>query len=126
MANVVDAPINAKIETFGDIKTLYNRDAISNSIRLWLVSKKFEIPRQPNLGGYVYPLLEAPMTDDNAQALRDFIRSGLTQGFTPRIRVNFVDVKVDYTRKLWDIYINVTSFITNEVIDIKQKIKKIG
>lgn len=85
----------------GNLKILWNKDAIQNAFRMWLVSSKGEMIRRPSYGGVLRQWLIRPMSDENAQNIRTAILSGLNQNFYPFITPTTLTVEPRYEEHYW-------------------------
>lgn len=104
-SQIYDSDLIGSINVNGKVKELWNKDALDNAIKLWIISSNGELYRNPRKGGYVVPYLSKPMSDDNRDMITFQIKRGLEEDFVPYFIVSTVDVKPNYENKRWDIYI---------------------
>lgn len=104
-SQIYDSDLIGSINVNGKVKELWNKDALDNAIKLWIISSNGELYRNPKKGGYVVPYLSKPMSDDTRDMITFQIKRGLEEDFVPYFIVSTVDVKPNYENKRWDIYI---------------------
>lgn len=104
-SQIYDSDLIGSTDVNGKVKELWNKDALDNAIKLWIISSNGELYRNPRKGGYVVPYLSKPMSDDNRDMITFQIKRGLEEDFVPYFIVSTVDVKPNYENKRWDIYI---------------------
>ncbi len=77
-------------EFSGDISTVEDERAVSQSIKTLILTNLYERPFQPSLGSIVNKLLFSPNDDLTRSILADTIRNTVAQ-FEPRAELKFVD-----------------------------------
>ena len=100
-----DFSVFGTIDANGNLKALSTQEAIENAFRMWVVSKKGEVIRFPNRGGFLYPWLMKPMTEVNVNRFKISILNGLEQDFFPYIKVNTLEISPDYNSRVWNIHL---------------------
>jgi hypothetical protein len=113
------------IDQRGNIKEVYSKDAITNAFKLWITSKKGDILRQPSKGGYLYPWLTKPMSQENADKIKTVILLGLENDFQPYLIVNSLEVIPDYNKKAWKIVLEAYSPQYKSQVEISERIKSL-
>lgn len=88
----------------GIIRTVTANKALAESIKLWLITPKGDLIRNPNRGCNVYEWLNMPLTDLYAAQIRSQLYEGLISDFTPPISVISLEVEPDLTNRAWRIY----------------------
>lgn len=118
-----DFPIAREVTSQGEMKTYTNSDALSNAIKIWLVSAKGEKIRATS-GGYLLPYIGKPLDDDYARRIASRIVQGLREDFSPPIVVMDIKVIPDTYNRRWligikgynadlDIGVNTTIVVDN-------------
>lgn len=97
-----DFPFYKKIYKNGALIELTNSDALSQAVKIWLVSKRNERIRSLS-GGVLYPHLGKVMDDERASLIKNNIVQGLKEDFTPPLTVVEVTVIPDYEKERWEI-----------------------
>lgn len=98
-----DFSVFGNVDANGTLLPLNTQDAIENAFRMWAVSSKGEIIRNPRRGGFLLPWITKPLSEENADEIRSAILDGLDQDFTPFIEITRVDVVPNYIERQWDI-----------------------
>jgi hypothetical protein len=95
-----DSPIYKRIDANGQVKILYNNEALSNAFTMWLLSSKGDNLKSI-AGGYLVQHIGKPMSLDRANAIKTSILIGLDTDFRPEITVVSLDVTPDYKNNRW-------------------------
>ncbi len=105
-SNVVfkDYPIDKKITNNGELKIYEDSDALTQALKIWLVSDKGEKIRS-RTGGVLAPFLNREIDDDTAKEMKTHIMNTLKKEFTPPIEIVYLDVKGDKNKNQWIIAI---------------------
>jgi hypothetical protein len=103
MAQVYDIDLLGTITPQGQIKELFDKEAIENSIVVWLTSYNTDVIRSPGKGGYLVYFLSKQMSDSVADDIRDSIIDGLNQDFNIYVQLKSLTVAPDYEQKIWQI-----------------------
>ena|SRR6056300_522740 len=98
-----------------DVALKLNENAIKNSIRNLILTRKGERPFQPNLGCDVHSLLFENVTPDTLENIRNLIYETIT-AYEPRCDLHSVDVTASYDES----QVNVS--IVFSVINIEEPI----
>lgn len=124
-SQIYDSDLYCTINPNGKIKELWNKDALDNAIKLWLISNNGELYRNPKKGGYIIPYISKPMSEDNKDMIIFQIRRGLEEDFIPYFIVSNVEVTPNYEKKRWDIYIEGYSPNYKEFTQLNVSIKNL-
>ena len=123
---IFDYDISGRVGTSGDIVQVWEEDALKNSLKMWIVSRRGDIIREPERGGFIIDWLTKPLNEENAENVEMSIRDGIDQSFAPALKIQNLSVTADPERRQWRIYMEVTSpdLKLQVVLDerIKQKI----
>lgn len=109
MANIADTDILGTIDSNGVLAAYTNKEALQNSIKLWITSFSNDALRNPNRGGYVTQQLYKPMTESSQQSITDALIDGFNTDYTPYVKVLNLDVVPNYQEKTWEISVAVYS-----------------
>lgn len=93
----------------GGLRHLWDEDALSQSIKLWVASYEGECVRAPGKGGYIMPYLMKPMKQSDVDVIKMSIKDGFYQDFTPYLELNLLKVEPNYEQRYWRIYMEVYS-----------------
>jgi len=97
-----DYPFYKKLNLNGSICELTNSDALSQAVKIWLVSKRNERIRSRS-GGIIYPYLGKIMDEDKAYDIKTAIIDGLKKDFNPPLTPVEVTVIPNYDKERWEI-----------------------
>lgn len=101
---IFDYASSGTLTANGVIYTVTGNKALAESIKLWLITPKGDLIRNPNRGCNVYEWLNTPLTDDYASQIRAQLYEGLMTDFTPPVSVISLVVEPDLTNRAWRIY----------------------
>lgn len=104
---IYDVDLLGEIDSTGKITQYYGKEAVANSIKLWLTSFRNDILRTPGKGGYLTNFLFKPMTDTKKSEMVASIRDGFAQEYSPTAIIKSLDVTPDYTNNKWIIDLTV-------------------
>lgn len=113
------------LDTEGNIKTLTGKEAVINSLKVWLLSKTNDYIRKPGKGGYLYNWLCKPMSENVQRRIISSLRIGLDQDFYPRLIVKSLQVIPNYEKRYWTIIITGYVPSAKETIDFEQNFSSI-
>ena len=101
-----DVDILGEVDGQGQIKELHGKEAVENSIIMWLTSFSTDTLRNPTSGGYLVNHLYKPMSESNQESIYDAIIDGFNQDYELAVQLITLSVVPDYENKLWliDIY----------------------
>jgi len=119
----VDTDMLGVVDSNGLITRYFDKDAISNSITMWLTSFNYDILHNANRGGYVTGLLYRPMTAEAKADLRNAIVDGFNQDYTPEAILKKIDITPDYSHKTWTINLTVYVSIVKDQVDVETTLK---
>lgn len=122
---IFDTDILGTIDSNGNLKTLYDKEAMKNSLIGWLTSFKNDIIRSPGRAGYLTSHLFKPMTETNRKNIFNAITDGLYQDYFPRVVLNSLEVVPDYEHRYWNIYLNVYVNIIKDTVEVNTTIKNL-
>jgi len=100
----------------GNINTFQEKEAFTNSLNMWLLSKENDYIRKPGKGGFLYSWLMKPLSDVNAQLMLRSLKIGIEREFVPTIFVQNLEVLPNYQKRTW------TVILTGWVPEIKSTI----
>lgn len=122
---VYDIDALGTITSQGQIKEVFDKEAIENSIIMWLTSYNTDCIRNPGRGGYLVHFLQKPMSETNKDDIRDSIVDGLYQDYELLVDLKSIDVIPNYNEKYWEI--NIEAFITeiNDFVSVSALIKNL-
>jgi hypothetical protein len=112
-------------ETSGALAESWNRDAFINSLKIWLASFSGESMHAPSRGGYLTQFLMKPMSEANLEHMKDTIRVGLTNDFTPKVKVSYVQVIPHYKERFWEVNVSVYSPDLKQQIDMSEQLRSL-
>jgi hypothetical protein len=120
---IFDHDLLGTINADGSIKQIWEEEALKQSIKLWIASKKGEALRAPERGGYINRWLMQPMKDSNIDIIKMAIRDGIAQDFTPLLEILELDVKPLYDKRAWYIYLKVRCKNLKLEVEVSERIK---
>ena len=120
---VYDVDILGQIEPNGAIKELWEEDALSNAIKIWITSHKGDFIREPNRGGYVIQWFTRPMNTVNRQDIEMAIRNGFDQDFRPYMNIISLHIIPNNEKRYWELYMEVFSNDLNLRATIEERIR---
>lgn len=103
--SIYDIDILGTIDNQGNIKELYNKEAVENSILVWLTSYNTDVIRNPGSGGYLTSYLSKPMSPENQQYIYQSLIDGFNQDYNLQVKILAIKINPDYVNKTWAIYI---------------------
>jgi hypothetical protein len=119
----VDTDMTGELDSNGLIMRYFDKDAVRNSITMWLTSFPYDILRQPNRGGYITKLLYKPMTENTKDSLKHALVDGFKQDYTPMAELVSLSVTPDYENKTWQINLSVYVNIVKDQVDVEATLK---
>jgi len=119
----VDTDILGTVDNAGLITQYVDKEAVQNSITMWLTSFHSDILRNPNRGGYVVQHLYKPMTESTKTAIRNAIVDGFEQDYYPTAILKNIEIISDYSNKTWIINLKVYVSIIKDVVDVEAILK---
>lgn len=120
---VYDHDLEGGADSNGQIRQVWGREALENSIKMWITSQSGEIIRSPQRGGYLFPWLTKPMTEVDTEDFAMSIRDGIDQDFTPALRIVRLEVNPNYSKRYWELYLEVQAQEFKTRVTISEKIK---
>jgi hypothetical protein len=106
---IYDFDLFGTIDENGKIKELYNKEAVENSILIWLTSYNTDIIRNPGNGGYLTQFLHKQMSEQIRRDIYESLIDGFNQDFNLVVILNDLQVIPDYENKTWKI--NIEAYI---------------
>jgi hypothetical protein len=107
----------------GEIRTLWQEEALSQSIKLWIASFKGDAIRNPRRGGYVTRWLMKPMNTVDVDEIDMVIRNGIYEDFNPYLQILNLEIKPNYSQRYWEISLTVYSPDLKVSTEVTEKIK---
>jgi len=108
----------------GSIKTLYERDALINSLRLWISSKQGDFIGGRTRGGYVRKALNRPMSETDSVDVYQAIMTGLTNDFSPTLEIISLNVVPNLEKRRWEINLDAYAPSLKQRIEVKESLKE--
>lgn len=108
----------------GNIKIDYERDALVNSLKLWISSKRGDFVGGKTLGGYVRSAISRPMTETDALDVYQSVKNGLKDDFRPVLEILDLEITPDYEKKRWNIRLDAFAPEMRERILISESLKE--
>lgn len=87
----------------GNIRKLYNEEALRNSIAMWLGSLTGEVVRYPAWGGFLMDMMYQPMREDDIDEYRMSIFDGFEQNFTPFSEISDLRIVPNFQERTWEV-----------------------
>jgi hypothetical protein len=103
LTQVFDTDIRGTLDSNGRITTYRGKQAVENSIVMWLTSFPTDAIRGGRNGGYLVNFLMQPMSEENRQNIVRALQDGFEQDFTPYVNVSTIVVTPMYDTKTWEI-----------------------
>lgn len=107
-----DFPLSKQKDVGGDLKILYNHEAISQAFKIWISSGQGENVRSTS-GGYLKPFLGKGVTVENAERIKNRLIEGLQNDFSPAITVKDIQVIPNPDKGSWLIIISGYNSVLN-------------
>ncbi|MDA3856324.1 MAG: hypothetical protein PF569_08760 [Candidatus Woesearchaeota archaeon] len=120
----MDIDYTGKKTTTGDIYTYTDSDALQQAFRLWLTESKGEKLRK-QVGGYLIPHLQKPMTPERIGDIKRSIKNGLSQEFKPRVQILSLEVTPIYNLKQWQIDALVYTPLLKDAVLVQERINNL-
>ncbi len=120
---IFDYDISGNIGLSGGIIQVWEEDALINSLKMWIVSRRTDIVREPGRGGYVIDWLTKAAQEQNIENLEMAIRDGIDQDFSPPLQIINLEVTVNALKRTWNIYMEVFSAQLNLRATLEERIK---
>ena len=102
---VYDLDILGSLDSNGQVKELYDKEAIENSIIVWITSYNTDILRNPGRGGYLTSYLSKPMSDTVQALMREALIDGFNQDYNLVLQLKQLIITPDYENKTWNIFV---------------------
>lgn len=122
---IIDYDIQGRVDSAGLIYFYEGKEAIQNSIVVWLTSFKNDAINYPNRGGYLTQLLYKPMSEKNASNITEAIQDGFEQDYEPDAKLIKLNVVPNYEGNYWEIYLMVYINIIQDTVSVTQIIKNL-
>jgi len=98
-----DYDYRGEFDLSGNLKKVYNEDALINGLTMWFSSLSGELVRYPAWGGYLYDMIYKPMREEDVDIHYMSIRDGFEQNFTPYCSVESLDITPNFAERKWEI-----------------------
>jgi len=99
---VFDLDMYGEKDSQGQVKKIYDSEALKQSFTKWIVSPKFSRIKSTS-GGTILQYLGKQLSDDNAISFKRAIQDGLKNDFYPTIEPVSLSVTPDYANRKWKI-----------------------
>lgn len=123
MADIYDLSYIGGFDSQGRLNELWNREAISNSFRMWISSAQGEIVRRPTRGGNIFPLLMKPMDENQTELIQAELFTALQNDFQPYVQIQSLVVTPNYEKKYWLIEATFWCVQYKTMVDVSEKVK---
>jgi hypothetical protein len=120
---IFDYDLVGKSNEKGQLIVYTGKEAIANSIIMWLTSFRNDKLRNPYVGGYITQHLFKPMSTQVKRDLLEAITDGINQDYTPSVTLKSLQVIPDYENKQWTIYLIVYSPLIKEDVPVTAVLK---
>ena len=107
----------------GEIKQVWGKEALDNTLKMWLASLSGEIIRSPERAGYLRYWLTKPMTEVQVDDLYMTIRDGFSHDFVPHMKIIDLSITPNLEKRRWNIYLKVYSPDLKIMTEISEEIK---
>lgn len=109
----------------GAVKEVWGKDALTNSLRMWIASFKNEILRTPGVGGDIIGTLTKPMNTATQELLKISLIRGLERYFQAYLQNTDVQVTPDYEKRMWKISIKFYSPSLKDFVEFNENLKQL-
>lgn len=106
--NLHDHDLDGGIDSAGIIKQNYDREAVENAVKLWLLSYQGDFVANPNKGGILIPFITKPMTDTRAESMKESVITYIGEDFQGDLVVLDLQILPNYEKRYWTI--NMTGY----------------
>ena len=120
---IYDHDYTGRIKPNGEINQVWGKEALTQSIKMWIASYEGDVVRSPMRGGYITQWLMKPMQQVDEDDIIMSIRDGFEQDFTPYLQIRRVEVNPNYEQRYWEIYMEVYSADLKVATVVDEKIK---
>lgn len=120
---VYDLNMEGSIDKKGHVREMWNAEALTNSIKMWISSFRGDIMRGPDRGGYISEILMRPMDETDTDDFEQIIRNGFNEDFRPYLRVYNIEIVPNYERRYWSIRLQVYSPDLKVYAEVDERIK---
>jgi hypothetical protein len=120
---IFDHDMEGNIDPDGSIRQYWEKDALTQSLKMWIASYKGECLRSPNRGGYISRWLLKPMNDSTIDLIKMAIRDGIAQDFDPPLEILELTVEPNYTNRYWRIYLKVDCKYLKLQVEVDERIR---
>ncbi|MGL5913506.1 MAG: hypothetical protein ACRCZB_05020 [Bacteroidales bacterium] len=121
MAVYIDYEHTGSIDEKGNLKILYDQEALTNAIKLWVCSFRGERLYKPTKGGFIVGALLKPMSEERSQDIQKDIVYGLATDFRPSITVNECSVVPDFENSCY--YIKIVGYCPSFKSDVETELR---
>lgn len=98
-------------------KKVYNKEAVENALKMWIVSLQGDVVRRIGYGGYIHRLLFKGMSDEIIDDLEFALRNGFQENFTPFVKLENLTITPDYAQRLF--IIDIEAYIPEYNFDLR-------
>jgi len=125
MTEIYDTDLQGRVDSSGIIYQYYGKEAVQNSIILWLTSFKEDIIRNSGHGGYLTQYLYKPMSPQNRTNIIESLVDGFNNDYVPSAQLNSIKVTPDYENNQWIIDLNVYISVIKEIVSVSTTINNL-
>ena len=120
-----DHDLDGGTDTKGNVKQVYDDDAIQNALKLWLSSLKGDYIGKPNEGGVLYQFICKPMNEVNLIQFETLLSNSILEHFYPDMEITNIQVEPHYDKRYWKIIIKGVSNTYNVGFTFSEKFKNL-
>lgn len=121
--HIFDVDYEGNIDSQGQLEYVWGKEALSQSIKLWVASLQGEVIRSPNRGGRIASLLGKPMREVDVDDIEMTIQDGLFQDFRPYLQIVNFSVTPNYEKRHWEFELVAYSQSLRTQVAVSEKIK---
>ena len=122
---IYDTDLQGKVDSSGMIAQYFGKEAVQNSIVLWLTSFKEDIIRNSGRGGYVTQYLYKPMSPQNRINIIESIVDGFNNDYVPAAKLQSIKVTPDCENNQWIIDLVVYVSVLKESVPVTSVINNL-
>lgn len=102
--------------------SVYKDDALINTVKMWMLSRKGDYYREPLRGGIIDFILGSKMNLDSSNAIRDKILTQFKTDFS-LVEIVQLTIEMDTNNKVWKIAYNVIDIINKKLVNFSVNVQ---